>query len=109
LDDQRGSDNASPPSEPPIIPLWPWCVAKIKRKLHERRAQREKENPQDRFARRTANATVAIAVLAVVAATLGTMQWLAMQSQLEVMQADQRPWIAIDANLTSPLIYDYWG
>lgn len=107
MSDQRSGDDAASPSEPPIIPLWPWGVAKIKRKLHERRAERKNETSQDRFARRTANATVAIAVLAIVAATLGTMQWLVMQGQLEAMQADQRPWIAIDlVALSGPLSYD---
>lgn len=80
--DQQGGSEARPPSESPIIPLWPWCVARIKRKLHERRIEREKENPQDRFARRTANATVWIAILAIVAAGVGTLQYCTMQGQL---------------------------
>jgi hypothetical protein len=83
--------------------LWPWCVAKIKRKLHERAADLEKENPQDRFARRTANATVVIAywcdadgvILAIAAAIVGSLQYCTMQGQLNEMIAEQRAFIAV--------------
>lgn len=105
--DQQDGDEPRSPREPPVIPLWPWCVAEIKRKLHERRAERKKETGQDRFSRRTANATVAIAVLAVVAAVLGGLQWKVMQGQLAAMEADQRPWLSINTlNIAGPLNYD---
>jgi hypothetical protein len=87
LADQQDSNDTRSPSEPPIIPLGSWCVAKIKRKLHERGAKHEKETPQDRFARRTANATVWIAILAVVAAGVGSLQYHTMQGQLSEMKS----------------------
>jgi hypothetical protein len=93
LTDQQDSNDAGSPREPPIIPLGPWCISKIKRYFHERSAEREKETAQDRFTRRTANATVAIAVLAIVAAGVGALQYCTMQGQLNEMQAAQRPWI----------------
>jgi len=96
LGDQQTGGNASPPSKPPVIPLGPWCVAKIKGYLHKRRADHEKKTPQDRFARRTADATVCIAILAVVAAVVGSLQYCSISGQLNEMQTEQRPWVSID-------------
>ncbi|HUZ33537.1 MAG TPA: hypothetical protein VMV19_15755 [Xanthobacteraceae bacterium] len=100
MSDQRSSAHASPPSKPPIVWLWSWCVAKIKRTFHERRTKKENESSQDRSSRRTATATVWIAIFAVVAAIVGVSQaivgnrqLIAMQGQLDTMAADQRPWI----------------
>jgi hypothetical protein len=100
LGDQEGGESAGAPRNRPIIPLLPWCVAKIKIKLYERRSKREKETSQDRSSRRTANATIWIAIFAVVAALVGISQAIisnrqltAMQGQLDAMEADQRPWI----------------
>jgi hypothetical protein len=102
LGDQISGDIASSPSEPPIIPLGPWCIAKIKRKLHERRAEKEKESAQDRSSRRLATATIWIASFTVVAALVGISQAIianrqlnAMQTQADIMAADQRPWVYI--------------
>jgi hypothetical protein len=102
LADQQTGESADRPIDPPIIPLAPWCIAQIKRKLHERGAERKKENPQDRLARRTANATVAIAFLTFVVGAVGALQYFTFQGQLDVMkgqldamEADQRPWIGI--------------
>lgn len=112
MGDEQTSTDAHSPSEPPVIPLWPWCVAKIKSKLHERAAEREKENSQDRFARRTANATVWIAILTVVTAIVGGLQYWTFQGQLVVMQGqldemrdEQRPWISYYAVPDSPLVF----
>ena len=98
MGDQQAGADTNPPSEPPIIPLGPWCIAKIKRKLHERRTKREKENSQDRFTRRLANATVWIAILTFVVAGIGILQYFTskgqlgvMQGQLDEMQEESRP------------------
>jgi uncharacterized protein HemX len=65
----------------------------------QHRAEREEEDPQARFARRTANATVAIAALAIVAALIGGLQYCSMQGQLKAMRnqtlAMLRPWVII--------------
>jgi hypothetical protein len=109
----QGGGDVGPPSEPPVIPLWPWAVAKIKRKLQERRAHRRKENPQDRFARRTANATVAIALLTLAIGVVGILQYCTFKGQLDVMQgqlvemqAARRPWLDVQTTITGPLTFD---
>jgi len=110
LANQQGGKNAGPPRQPPVVRLWAWGVAKIKRKLHERRAERKKEIPQDRFARRTANATVAIAVLTVVVAIVGGLQYCTFQGQLDVMQGELRPWVsANNIYISRPVIHDEAG
>jgi hypothetical protein len=100
LTDQQGGNDARCPSEPPIIPLWPWGVAKIKRKLQERRTKRENESSQERSSRITAKATAWIAVFAVVAAVVAISQAIianrqltTMQGQLDAMNREQRPWV----------------
>lgn len=40
-------------------------------------------------------ATVAMAISAVISVAVGIYQWKAIRSQLEIMQADQRPWIEL--------------
>jgi hypothetical protein len=110
-DQQHGTENAGPSKagEPPILPLLPWAVAKLERKLQDRRAKREKEPPERRSARITANATRVIAFFALVAALVGFSQAIiadrqlsamqgqltALQDQLKVMLVDQRPWVKI--------------
>jgi hypothetical protein len=86
LSDEQGCTNANPPSKTPVFPLGPWCIAKIESYFQERKCARQKEQPQDLFARRTANATVAIAGLAVIAAFIGYFQYRSMQGQLGAMQ-----------------------
>jgi hypothetical protein len=116
LSDQQASTDASPPNQPPIIPLVSWGVAKIKGKLHKRRAEREKETAEDRSSRRTATATVWIAIFAVIAAfvgisqaIIGNRQLTAMQGQLNAMEAEQRPWIATTIELAGDLIIGNQG
>jgi hypothetical protein len=88
-------------------------IYNLKRNLHQRRTKKEKESPQDRFSRRTANATVAIAFLTAAAVLVaGGTYWLferqltVMQGQLNQMKDDTidaknrmlvafRPWIII--------------
>jgi hypothetical protein len=110
LSDQQAGADTNPPRQPPILPLGPWCVAKIKSKFQERRAQREKEKAQERSSRITANATIVIAFFALVAAIVGGSQAIianrqltAMQGQLNAMEADQRPWIKADIEIADSL------
>jgi len=110
LANQKSGKDAGAPRKPHVIPFGPWCIAKIKRKLHERRAERNKETSQDRFARRTANATVAIAVLTVVVAVVGGLQYCTFQGQLNVMQGELRPWVfANNISISGPVIHDEAG
>jgi hypothetical protein len=44
---------------------WPRFVAKVKRQLQENRVRKQEESPADRAARRTANATIALAYVAI--------------------------------------------
>ena len=91
-------------------PYWiPRAVDKIKNKFQEHRAQK-KESAPDRAARRTANATWVIALFTIVAVEVGIAQWTALSNtdgkigeqtkaikrQLDLMEADQRPWIKVE-------------
>jgi hypothetical protein len=58
----------------------------IKRKLHERRAKKQRETPADRAARRTANATVYIAILTVAIVGASIAQWNALRSTDEAIR-----------------------
>jgi hypothetical protein len=110
LSEHQASADASPTREPPIIPLGPWCIAKIKSKFHKRRAEREEESAQDRSSRRTASATIWIAIFAVIAALVGISQAIignrqlsAMQGQLNETQIEQRAWLNPEAPSFRPL------
>lgn len=92
--------------------MLPWGIAKIKSYLQKRRAEKQKESPQDRSSRRTASATVWIAFFALIAALVGVSQAIianrqlnALKAQIDAMQADQRPWISLSADLVEPLNY----
>jgi hypothetical protein len=112
LTDHKGGHGSRPPSKPPIIPLWPWCIAKIKRYFHKRRAQRGQEKAEERSSRVTATATVWIAVFAVVAAgaaisqaIIGHGQLTAIQGQLDEMRTARRPWLTVDTTIAGPLTF----
>lgn len=68
----------------------------VKRKLDERGAKHAKESATETAERRTANATWFIGIFTVVTACVGALQWCAIRSQLDEMQAERRPWISID-------------
>src|SRR5207253_2082305 len=55
-------------------------VGRCIRAFHQRRAQKQKESSEDRASRRTANATMAIAVFTAVTVIVGTLQWIALSS-----------------------------
>jgi hypothetical protein len=63
-------------------------IQEIERYFHDRRTAKKQENPQDRASRRTANATVFIAILTLAVAFIGGLQYLIFKAQLKVM-ADQ--------------------
>jgi hypothetical protein len=116
LDDDQEANDASRPSEASYQKWIGWSVSYIKCKFQERRTKREKENSQDRAARRTANATWFIALFTAVAVGVGYFQWKALHStddkvgkQLALMEADQRPWISIEAQIAGPISFSSFG
>jgi hypothetical protein len=87
--------------------IWGSRLAYFKSKFHERRAKYEHEKPQDRSARRTANATVVMSIFTVVLASVsGGTLWI-LKRQLTEMhdggvdthnlavaaKLDQRAWV----------------
>jgi len=60
-----------PPGAQPRPSRWARFIGNIERNFHERKTKKEQENPTDRMARRTANATVAIAIFTIVLAIVG--------------------------------------
>lgn len=63
----------------------------IKRKLHQRRTNRQQENSNDRAARSTSRATWCVAAFTIVIAGVGVLQWKVLSHELDVMrgQLDQ--------------------
>lgn len=76
---------------------WATLIEKPKHYFEKCRKNREKESPEQKAGRRTANATWVIALFAIVTAIVGVFQWLAISGQLSEMRRDDRPWIGINA------------
>jgi hypothetical protein len=75
--------------------------------LQAHRANKSKEAPQDRAARRTANATVWIAFFTAAVIVVGYWQYGVIKGQLDVMADDQRPWAKIEVSTEGlPLPFD---
>jgi hypothetical protein len=74
---------------------WRRFIRDVKIGLKERRAKRKDESAPDKAARRTATATVWIAIFAVVTAAVGMGQWSIQRGTLDEMQAEQRPFAFI--------------
>jgi hypothetical protein len=88
LTDQDSGDASN---SPPAQTQSNWVmrrIQEIERYFHDRRTAKKQENPQDRASRRTANATVFIAILTLAVAFIGGLQYLIFKAQLKVM-ADQ--------------------
>jgi hypothetical protein len=75
-------------------------IGRIVSATRQRRAQKLKEPSADRAARRTAQATVAIAVFTAVAAAIGIAQWWILSGQLEEMRVDRRAWLSLEIEPT---------
>lgn len=89
----------------------------VHEQLAKLRAQKEKETPQDKFSRRTANATVAIAVLTLVLGVIGVKQWITLKRTDETTRQAlinvQRAFVIADDLEIVPVIGaegkpDYW-
>jgi len=65
---------------------WARFVGNLKRYRDERRAKKKEENPQDRAARRTAIATVFIAIFTLATVGIGGFQFFILRGQLIAMQ-----------------------
>ena len=90
---EKGQDSKAERND--TYPEW-WLrkIDHLKRKLHKNGADKKEEGTQDRMSRRTANATLAIAILT--AALIGTsfLQWRVQSGTLDEMQSEQRAWLA---------------
>jgi hypothetical protein len=70
--DPGGSNNEPDTASPP----WrKWVIEKPKAYFEKRRARKEQEKPEERYARKTALATIWMAVFTVVIAGIGVLQW----------------------------------
>ncbi|MGB6483184.1 MAG: hypothetical protein WBE86_06825 [Candidatus Acidiferrales bacterium] len=74
---------------------WTRFISNIKRKMEERAAKKKQEAPADKAARRTANATVCMAIFTIVLAVVSGGTLCILNRQLNVMAADQRPWLQV--------------
>lgn len=71
VDNEQNLQNTNPKTTELNEPWRFRLISYIERKLHDRKAEKKEEGPADRAARRTANATVWIAVFTVVLAVVG--------------------------------------
>ena len=84
------ADNRQNPSAPVKTPGkgrgWTRFISNVKRKMHDRHAKKQEESPVDRAARRTANATIWLAVVTVVLAGVSVLTLRILNRQLGEMQ-----------------------
>lgn len=105
--DHEGGDRPDPPCAHKK-PNWILRgVGKLKRYLQQRCAEKKKESATDRAARRTANATVAVAFFTIATVFVSALQFCAIEDQLEDARKEQRPWVSVKlSNLGSILVLD---
>jgi hypothetical protein len=83
------SNNPNSPRQPltNASPFWRrWFIEKPKARLEKRRARKQQENAEERYARKTAAATVWMAIFTIVIAAVGFLQWRVLSGQLQVMR-----------------------
>ena len=77
--DASGTRQAKQKPDNPPTQFWRWFILYIERNVHKHRSEHKKkradETPADRAARKTATATVWIAILTVVMAGFGALTW----------------------------------
>jgi hypothetical protein len=86
LNNQQEGQSAEPPNETSKSNWIVWCVTEIKRKFEQRRAEKKHETAQDRATRRTATATICIAIFTAVTFGVACSTYLVLHGQLEVMR-----------------------
>lgn len=118
MENQQEGDQPNTQTEEPNRNWSGRIIPYIKSKFEEHCAEKKKENPTDRAARRTANATCVIAFFTVVTVGVGYFQWSALRSTdeatheaaraatraAEISAVANRAWVApITAKLVDPL------
>jgi hypothetical protein len=102
----KNNDTDEQPNQERKCHLWArisWLICYPIGKLCQRHPDQKDEKPQDRAARITANATVAVACLTFVLGAVGFMQWWELSGQLVAIRADQRPYIWLTNDLPPPV------
>jgi hypothetical protein len=79
---EQPTANSDHDSDAPVVRMVRYVITKFR----ERRAQKEKEIAQDRFSRRLAHATVAIAFLTAAIVAVAILQYFSGEDQLDVMR-----------------------
>ena len=107
-DEEEGDGSSSHANQPRRL-RWLWLVGYPKRKFDECRAEKKEESSQDRAARRTANATVWIAIFTFVTVCVAVSTYFVlngqlkvMQRQLDAMERDQEPYVSIVDKIDPP-------
>jgi hypothetical protein len=114
------SDNDEPNRSGRKPRNWPALVAALVYEVittfDYRKTDDKYRESQDRSSRRTACATVAMAVFTAAIFALGVFQYLVlkgqlttMQGQLDEMRIEQRPWLSAEITISDPIIYDGFG
>src|ERR1051326_3477744 len=109
MTDHETRDTPAPPAVKPH-PSWIiGCVQRGRRYIREHRTKIQEEGAQDRASRRTANATIWIAILTAVTIAVGISQYIIFGRQLDVMENDKRPWISVEVSIQDYVILTEWA
>jgi len=95
LNDNGGSNKPHTKSTDNVMSTIRSFISCIVRSFYERPPNDAKEQPQERAARVTANATRWIAYLTFVLSAAAGLQWCELHGQLAAIHADQRPYMGL--------------
>jgi hypothetical protein len=109
LNDQSSGDRADPPANKFLFTGVKGGIQKIKVHFQSHRTKKKNETAQDRASRRTADATVAIAILTAVTIAVGISQYVIFGRQLDVMENDKRPWLSANVSLDRYVAITEWS
>jgi hypothetical protein len=108
LTDQETSNIPDSPTAKPQ-PKWiARCIQRGKNYLRERGTKKQQETAQDRASRRTADATIWIAILTAVTVGVGISQYVIFGRQLDVMENDKRPWLSAEISIPAYVVVTEW-
>src|SRR5208283_1394810 len=77
-------------------PLYSGCVSYLRSRYGQWKVKRDQESAQDLASRRTADATIWIALFTLASVGVGLFQWAVLSGTLAEMRNEQRPWVYAD-------------
>mgnify|MGYP001384188117 CR=1 FL=1 len=100
--DASSSAQVKPESKKPRRPLWTRFIHYSIRQARKRKAEKKPEAPADKAARRTANATIAIAFFTLVLVIVSYFQWMEIHHSSgdtqQILEVQTRPWLGLNGD-----------